>query len=207
MCVSCVWLGWIHSFILLFCCCGGLDGQGLTVKIGCLVSSLKKSWVTGQFGYSESMWKKAAKYLSILILPSFPCQILGASRNLQATEDAMAALRHDGRVITWGCSKSGGDSCAVQEQLDSIEMLAGSVGGKKWTKIKVKIGEALDLRFRSSEYFLCMYIYIHTFYCFDLSVRYLHLRWHFNNQDPQKSTELQSSWSKTSLKRYFFCFP
>lgn len=49
-------------------------------------------------------------------------------RQLCATEDALAALRHDGRVITWGCTKSGGDNCAVEEQLDSIEMLAGSVG-------------------------------------------------------------------------------
>ena len=83
---------------------GGFDGQGLTVKVGCLVSF-------------------------IIISPASPVKSL-ISGNLQATEDAFAALRHDGRVITWGCSKSGGDSCAVQEQLDSIEMLAGSVGAK-----------------------------------------------------------------------------
>lgn len=81
------------------------------------------------------------------------------SSNLQATEDALAALRHDGRVITWGCSKSGGDSCAVEEQLDSIEMLAGSVGGKVDQNQVVKLGAALDLRVQNISYLCCMYRY------------------------------------------------
>ena len=43
-------------------------------------------------------------------------------RQIHSTHFAFAALRADGRVITWGSKDAGGDSSAVEDELRNIRM-------------------------------------------------------------------------------------
>ena len=51
-------------------------------------------------------------------------------RNVQqipANSAALAAIRDDGCVVTWGSTSSGGDSSAVQEQLRNVQQIQGTL--------------------------------------------------------------------------------
>ena len=41
-------------------------------------------------------------------------------QEIQAAELAFAAILGDGSVVTWGDARNGGDSTAVQEQLNRV---------------------------------------------------------------------------------------
>ena len=48
---------------------------------------------------------------------------------VQASVGAFAAIRGDGHVVTWGPTRYGGDSSAVQEQqLKNVQQIQASVG-------------------------------------------------------------------------------
>lgn len=49
-------------------------------------------------------------------------------RCLQSSSRAFAALRGDGRLVTWGCPAAGGDSQAVQAQLVAVRCVQASGG-------------------------------------------------------------------------------
>ena len=49
----------------------------------------------------------------------------------QATADAFAALRADGRVVTWGDRAGGGDSSSVETQLREVRHIQGKDGASK----------------------------------------------------------------------------
>ena len=44
-------------------------------------------------------------------------------QQIQATEDAFAAILEDGSVVTWGKDESGGDSSAVGDQLKGVQRI------------------------------------------------------------------------------------
>ena len=48
-------------------------------------------------------------------------------QQIQATEQAFAAILADGSVVTWGESDSGGDSSAVQDQLRNVQQIQATV--------------------------------------------------------------------------------
>jgi len=45
-----------------------------------------------------------------------------------ATENAFAAIKEDGSVVSWGQSDAGGDSRDVQERLLMVKQIVGSTG-------------------------------------------------------------------------------
>ena len=47
--------------------------------------------------------------------------LLKGVKQIQATENAFAALLSDGRVVTWGDRNFGGDSRSVQQQLKDVQ--------------------------------------------------------------------------------------
>ena len=47
--------------------------------------------------------------------------LLKGVKQIQATENAFAALLSDGRVVTWGDRNFGGDSRSVQQQLKGVQ--------------------------------------------------------------------------------------
>ena len=44
-------------------------------------------------------------------------------QQIQATDDAFAAILEDGSVVTWGHEHAGGDSSAVQDQLRGVRQI------------------------------------------------------------------------------------
>ena len=47
---------------------------------------------------------------------------------LRHTQGAVAALRSDGQVFTWGCQGSGGCSLAIQPWLTNVKDIQGTKG-------------------------------------------------------------------------------
>ena len=45
---------------------------------------------------------------------------------IQASENAFAAILGDGSVVTWGDPRRGGDSSAVQDQLKNVQQIQAS---------------------------------------------------------------------------------
>ena len=50
-------------------------------------------------------------------------------QQIQATEEAFAAILGDGSVVSWGRDRVGGDSSAVQDQLKNVRQLQATRGG------------------------------------------------------------------------------
>jgi len=57
-------------------------------------------------------------------------------KNIVSTDYAFAALKTNGRVITWGNPRYGGDSSSVSEFLQSGVIHIEVVGDKKFRAIK-----------------------------------------------------------------------
>ena len=47
-------------------------------------------------------------------------------QQIQATDDAFAAILEDGSVVTWGHRRHGGDSSAVRDQLRGVQQIQGT---------------------------------------------------------------------------------
>ena len=58
----------------------------------------------------------------IKMLSAIQDQLRGVQQ-IQATEDAFAAILEDGSVMTWGAAYSGGDSSAVRDQLRGVQQI------------------------------------------------------------------------------------
>ena len=48
-------------------------------------------------------------------------ELLRNVQHIQVTDYAVAAILHNGSVVTWGDPDSGGDSSRVQEQLRNVQ--------------------------------------------------------------------------------------
>ncbi len=49
-------------------------------------------------------------------------------QEVQATQEAFAAIRSDGSVVAWGSSR-GGNSRRVQDQLQNVKAIQSTAGG------------------------------------------------------------------------------
>ena len=53
---------------------------------------------------------------------------LQVSRTVACNEQAFAAIRSDGSVVTWGDAACGGDSSAVKEKLHDVQQIQATLG-------------------------------------------------------------------------------